>query len=216
MKSKILCLLVLVIFLLTACSSREELDQANQLITDLQAQLAQKDTDYQQMVAEKDGQFSDSEKKAEELSARVSELEKAIGEKQTELDAVHIERDILDEKVDTLNKQLVEKDDLYFSAKRQVDKLVCSQKLSSMKYNNLIDASTIMSAWWAQQPNVKRVTGSYRDKIWSNALTGIHGINYIYEVDNQEYVEHFLVYFDDFGMKPGVFWIKGQCWLDTP
>jgi len=85
-----------------------------------------------------------------------------------------------------------------------------------MKYENILDASTILAAWWARQPGVERVQGTYRDTIWSNANTKIHAIRYIASEDHKPYVEHFLVYFREFGMKPAVFWVGGQCWLDAP
>lgn len=102
------------------------------------------------------------------------------------------------------------------SLQAELSKNICDQQITDMKYTNVLDASTILAAWWAKQPGVESVGTPYRDKIWSNALSGLHGITYTNSDDHQQYVEHFMVFFNEFGMKPGVFWIKGQCWLDPP
>ena len=97
-----------------------------------------------------------------------------------------------------------------------VDRLVCPNQIEDMKYTDIFDASTIVASWWARQPNVESVNGTYRDHIWSNADTKIHGVRFTSSSDHQQYVEHFLIYFREFGMEPGVFWVGGQCWLDSP
>lgn len=102
------------------------------------------------------------------------------------------------------------------STNRLVERLVCPDQIQGMKYTDVFDASTIVAAWWARQTEVESVHGTYRDHIWSNADTKIHGVRYTSSSDHQQYVEHFLIYFREFGMEPGVFWVGGQCWLDSP
>lgn len=151
-----------------------------------------------------------------ELSAKLEESEanylaatSTIQEYSTQIATLESERA---EVVSLLNQTRTE----LRSNQRIVDDLVCPQQITDMKYGNINDASTIIAAWWARQPDVASTHGTYRDHIWSNADTKIHAVRYTSSADNQPYVEHFLIYFREFGMKPAVFWIKGQCWLDRP
>lgn len=177
--------------LLTACVSRSELVMANETIAELQAQ-----------VATVQGQFA---LKAEELASEQAKAKELADEKAT------LEADLAQAKKDYEQSRT-----RATSLASEVDKYKCSGQITDMKYGNIMDASTILSAWWAKQPNVEQVGTPYRDKIWSNAMTQIHGIRFTSSEDHEPYVEHFLVYFDEFEMKPGVFWIGGQCWLDPP
>ena len=111
----------------------------------------------------------------------------------------------------------------YSQASAQADKLSdeaekyrCAKQISDMKYDNVLDASIILAAWWARRDGVESVGTPYRNEIWSNALSQIHSIRYTSSDDHQAHVEHFIVYVDEFGMVAGVFWIRGQCWLDGP
>lgn len=88
----------------------------------------------------------------------------------------------------------------------------CSTQLSNMKYEGILDVSTILMGWYARQSHVDMVHNSYRDTIWNNTDTKIHSINYRH-TDGNSYVDHFLVYFDEFGWEKGVYWLSEQCWL---
>ena len=98
----------------------------------------------------------------------------------------------------------------------EVEEYRCAKQIPDMKYDNVLDASIILAAWWANRDGVESVGTPYRDKIWSNTLSQVHGIRYTGSDDHQPHVEHFMVYVDESGMAPGVFWIRGQCWLDGP
>jgi hypothetical protein len=98
----------------------------------------------------------------------------------------------------------------------EVGKYLCDSQITDMKYDSVMDASTILAAWFTRQPDTDSVHTPYRDKIWNNALSQLHGITYTSKADHEQYVEHFMVYFDEFGFTPSVFWIGGQCWLDAP
>ncbi len=215
---KIITMLACIIFsiLITACASSGEIEKANALIGTLQSQLSQKDSDLQKISGELKMSQNEAKANTTELSKRISELEVQLKTAQDQLKTSTEDRDKLSQKLKDTEKDLSAVRSDAASLHLKLDKLVCDEQISSMKYQDVLDASRIVSAWWAQQSDVKKVTRTYRDKIWSNALTGIHGVNYISESDGKEYVEHFLVYFHEFDMKPAVFYIKGQCWLDSP
>lgn len=56
---------------------------------------------------------------------------------------------------------------------------------------NILGASTILSAWVARQDWSEKVRRAYRDTIWNNANTKIHGIMYVSSEDGEEYVDLF-------------------------
>lgn len=189
---------VLSAILLSACVSKSEFQSAQSRIVELEAQV---DSGTDEIRALED--------QVQELESDIEVLEADRAEAVAELAGLEDDYADLQTERNDLNRQVL-------NLSRQVGELVCAQQISDMKYENILDASTIMAAWWARQPDVERVQGTYRDTIWSNADTKIHAVRYISLQDNQPYVEHFLVYFLEFSMSPGVFWVGGQCWLDAP
>jgi TolA-binding protein len=90
----------------------------------------------------------------------------------------------------------------------------CDEALTAMDYTSVADASTMLMAFVAQQPWAERVQGTFRDSIWTNAGSKIHGVRYVDSSDHLPYVTYFMVYFDEFGWERGVFWVDRQCWLE--
>lgn len=191
-------LFLLVSLVLVGCASQSELDQAMSQISGLEAQLQEKDSDVSSLETELD-----------ELEDAKIELNNEFEELQAEFDVISSEKGELQLQYDEARRKVS-------SLTSQLDEMVCDDQIDDMKYQNILDASTILSAWWARQPGVETVQGTYRDSIWSNADTKIHAVRFVSSRDHKPYVEHFLVYFHEFGMEPGVFWVGGQCWLDVP
>jgi ABC-type phosphate transport system auxiliary subunit len=191
-------LFLLVSLLLVGCVSQSELDQAISQISDLEADIQEKDSDIASLETQLDG-----------LEDAKLELDDEFEELQGEYEVVSAEKGELQLQYEEARRKVT-------SLTSQLNDMVCDDQLDDMKYQNILDASTILSAWWARQPGVETVQGTYRDSIWSNADTKIHAVRFVSSQDHQPYVEHFLVYFDEFGMDPGVFWVGGQCWLDVP
>jgi predicted nuclease with TOPRIM domain len=190
---------------LIGCTSKTELDSA---LADLDSALMEISS-LESKTLEQENTIKDYE---DQLSTLVAENENLIAKNELlnqDYESLVNEKDELQSKYRENNLELTE-------ANIQLEKLICDEQLDQMEYNNIFDASTILAGWWALQPSVSSVRGTYRDHIWSNADTKIHAIQFISSNDNEQYVEHFLVYFDEFGMKPGVFWVGGQCWLDVP
>jgi len=83
-----------------------------------------------------------------------------------------------------------------------------------MSYGDILNSSTNLMAWVANQPWATRANSTMRDTIWTNTDTKLHGVFYTSSEDNQQYLTWFLVYYDEFGWEEGVFWLDGECWLD--
>ena len=183
--------LVSCVLLLAACASQSELDTAQLQVEELQAEATVLQSE-----------MSQTEDSLEASNAELAGAQQANQDLQIELEEMTASYDDARRQVTSLTSH--------------VNRLVCDDQIVDMKYENILDASTIIAAWWARQSEVERVQGTYRDSIWSNADTKVHAVRYVSSDDNQQYVEHFLIYFREFGMTPGVFWVKGQCWLDEP
>ena len=192
---------LLLAFLLSACVPKSDMETALQRVATLEAQSTAQA-----------GTISDQNREINELSSENSDLQSELSSLQESYSALEGERDELQSKYDDARSSVTN----LTSQLSKLNKLICDEQIEDMKYENILDASTILAAWWARQPGVERVQGTYRDTIWSNADTKIHAIRYIASEDHKPYVEHFLVYFREFGMKPAVFWVGGQCWLDAP
>jgi len=92
---------------------------------------------------------------------------------------------------------------------------LCTNVIADMKYDSVMDVSTRLSAFLVQYESLS-ISGSFRDRIWGNALSQLHGIYYYKSGDETRWTNYFMVYFDEFGMSTGIFWIDRQCWLDSP
>jgi len=218
--------LLLSIFLVSCTAKQElqvaeqELQTANQRIMELESQIIlqkneqeEKENSLNSTIADLEVEIKTNQSISED---EISQMSQKLEDLTADYDLLVVERDELQEKYQKNRDELASKSSQVVKLSNQVSNLVCREKITNMKYDNIPDASTILSAWWARQSYVDRVVGSYRDQIWSNTQTRVHGIRYIDSDDKNQYVEHFIVYFNEIGMEQGVFWVKGQCWLDEP
>lgn len=161
-----------------------------------QAQFEEAQATIQQL----NGEVASLQSLADGHQATAVAAEARIAESQSQLEEVRAER------VEALRT--------VSELTRTVAQYECEETLSDMQYDSIVDASTMLEAFVAQQDWSERVNGSYRDSIWSNADSKIHGVRYVDASDHQPYVAYFMVYFDEFEFDRGVFWIDRQCWLE--
>jgi hypothetical protein len=95
------------------------------------------------------------------------------------------------------------------------DKYICDEYID-MDYSSVTASLQDLKNFYARQPSVERVTDEYTENLWNNTGSKIHTLVYISEEDGMEYIDHFVVYFNEPGMRQGTFWVKKQCWLDPP
>lgn len=184
-------LLLISLIFLVGCASKSELESALSEISVLESQISQKDLN-----------IVDLEDQTQSLIDSLNNLQNDFDE--------------LNEEHDTLLEEFSNKKHDLQKVQNQLSKHICYQQIDDMKYENIFDVSTILAGWWVKQPGVQSVQGTYRDHIWNNTDTKIHSVMFTSSDDNQPYVEHFLVFFDEFGWKEGIFWLSSQCWLDSP
>lgn len=207
MLSFLLCSLML-----TSCASTvPEADYlaAQESINDLEKQIDTLKTE----LSETSSQLSKTQSELSEVNSKLTEDENLVSnltqaniELSDQIDELENTKSTLQEQVASLtfdNRQL----------NNELKTYQCKDTLVDMQYDSIINASEILSGWMARQDWVERVQGTYRDSIWNNADTKIHGIRYISSDDHEPYVDYFLIYFNEFGWTEGVFWLSGQCWL---
>jgi seryl-tRNA synthetase len=205
MNTKVLISIAIVSILICGCVAKSDYETALAQIDDLETQITEKETTIDTLEAQ-------NQSLSESLDSHQSELD----DLNTDYEVLSDDYQLLIEDNETLQEEYSDTKDELWSAYSQLNKLICDQTIDNMVYENIFDVSNTLADWWLEQPSVASVRGTYRDHIWSNADTKIHAVMFISANDNQPYVEHFLVYFDEFGMKPGVFWVGGQCWLNVP
>lgn len=191
-------LMLISLMFLIGCAPKAELESALTKISALESQISQQDTIMG------------------ELEDQSQSLNDSLASLQSDFDTLSGEYDTLFEEKETLQTKYSDTRKELQSAEHSLGNLVCSKQIDDMVYENIFDVSTILAGWWVKQSGVQSVQGTYRDHIWSNADTKIHSIMFTSSDDNQQYVEHFLVFFDEFGWDEGIFWLSRQCWLDSP
>jgi exonuclease VII large subunit len=148
---------------------------------------------YKSDLDESRNNLADLETQLEEKNQNITSLE----EQQTEL-----KKDLSDKNLEIKNLN------------KQVDFYRCDEDLD-MDYSSVLAGSSRLMSYVDGLPSVDHVSTSFRNTIWNNADSKIYGIRYVAE-DGETYATQFLVYFNEFGMRKGVFYVDEQCWLDSP
>lgn len=154
----------------------------------------------------------------DELKQNASELvdaETELASLQSQLGEVQDERDAVSEQLEQSKRDSDAARAENFEISRALDKLICRQKIASMNYSGILEATSRLEAYTNSLSYVAYVNGSYRDSLWNNTDTKVHAIRYTHS-DGNPYSVQYLVYFDEFGWKPSTFFIDEQCWIDPP
>ena len=85
-----------------------------------------------------------------------------------------------------------------------------------MKYQNPISAIAILEGWFAVQPHVQEMQGTYSTTFWNDVHSRIHTIRYLSAEDGVSTTDSFLLMFSEAGWEEGLLWMTKQCWLDSP
>lgn len=234
MKKKLWPIVSLFFVLLVACSPtvpESEYLAAQDQISMLQDQISTLQDDiaaYQSELEAAESELEDTQTDLDTVTLEWEDTEQALADAESQVISMTVELETISEDMvvlqtdyDELQTSYDEMSDDYYALKTDnrmlkadLGQYVCEESITDMEYDNILDVSTILSGWVARQSWSERVQGSYRDTIWGNTDTKIHSIRFISSEDSQPYVDHFLVYFDEFGFEEGVFWLSRQCWLD--
>ena len=72
-----------------------------------------------------------------------------------------------------------------------------------------------LQAYMSRLPDVKSVSEGIPERLFNNTSSELVHIIYT-STDGNQYAMRFIIYNDEFGWKPGIFFIDGQCWIDAP
>lgn len=197
MKRKYLLLLLFVVILSSGCAPT--VPETDYLIA--QAKIGGLQSELVSVINE----LAIANNKIENLRQENDEYEQVIEELQAEYDELKKSNDDIKQEKSSLQAEKLK-------LEREINSFKCTESLADMQYETILNVSDILSGWMARQSYVVRTNYTYRDTIWNNTDTKIHSVQYLHD-DGNTYVDHFLVYFDEFGWTEGVFWLSGQCWL---
>jgi len=132
---------------------------------------------------------------------------------------------VLEYQVEALTEQLtnlqMENDTLLaasegLSGGDQPSSFMCEQGPATVRYDSRVGTVAIVEGWFASQPFVQKVEGTFSVPFWSDVKSTIHTIRYISADDGISTTANFLIMFEEAGWQPGVLWMTESCWLDYP
>ncbi|MDW7755473.1 MAG: hypothetical protein SCH68_09935 [Brevefilum sp.] len=88
--------------------------------------------------------------------------------------------------------------------------------MAIMSYDNNTNAFAMLQAHVATLPDVRTVSYTINERLFSNSLSHIVFVRYVADQDGEVYSKRYIVYLDEFGWSEGVFSVDGQCWIDGP
>lgn len=131
---------------------------------------------------------------------------------------------VLEYQVEDLTEQLaslqMENDALLAASEgqpagEQTSGFMCDDVLD-MRYDNPIGTIAILEGWFALQPFVQEMQGTYSTTFWNDVDSRVHTIRYISTEDELTTTANFLIMFEEAGWQPGILWMTESCWLDYP
>jgi len=117
---------------------------------------------------------------------------------------------------DALQTELAENEIDLLTIQNQSAMYLCETQLENMKYQNTRGAIAILEGWFAVQPEVQELQGTYSTQFWDGVDSRIHTLRYISAEDNLSTTSSFLIFFEEVGWRNGLLWMTEQCWLDYP
>jgi hypothetical protein len=156
-------------------------------------------------------------------------VEEAISADSTGLTAMLTEKDgaiaVLEYLVEDLTDQVAslqaENETLLVASEGQSggdqpSNFLCEEGPANVRYDSRIGTVAIVEGWFASQPFVQEMEGTYSVPFWNNVKSTIHTIRYISAEDGISTTANFLIMFEEAGWQPGVLWMTESCWLDFP
>ncbi len=93
---------------------------------------------------------------------------------------------------------------------------LCPVQLANMRYQNPVSAIAIVEGWFALQPQVQELQGTYSTTFWTGVESRIHTVRYINADTGLSTTSSFLIFFEEADWSEGLLWMTEQCWLDFP
>jgi predicted nuclease with TOPRIM domain len=159
-------------------------------------------------------ELTSTKDKLSKLESTQADTASALEKTKANLEKANQEKADLEKSKSDLQSQLSQaKSDI---AKLSIEnrRLICDENLD-MDYSGVMAATSRLMSFVDGLPDTEHISTGFRNTLWSNADSKIYGIRYVSE-DGETYARQFLVYFNELGFTPAVFYVDGQCWLDVP
>ena len=154
----------------------------------------------------------------EDASSDPSDMSAMLSEKD---DTIALLEYQVEDLTDTLASLQLDYDALLAANEDQPDGeqssgFLCEEAPGRMRYDSAIGTIAIIEGWFASQPFVQEMQGTYSTTFWSDVNSRVHTIRYISTEDGLTTTDSFLIMFEEAGWQPGVLWMTESCWLDYP
>lgn len=93
---------------------------------------------------------------------------------------------------------------------------LCPSMIENIRYQNPTSVIAILEGWFAVQPQVEELQGTYSTQFWTDVNSRIHTIRYLSADTGLSETATFLIFFEEAGWRPGLLDMTNQCWLDYP
>jgi len=144
----------------------------------------------------------------------IKDLESQITKKDNEITDLNYEVETLKLSAASLQNEV---DELMTGGNGEgvpMTSFVCENPIENMKYQNSISAIAILEGWFAVQPHVQEMQGTYSTTFMTDLSSRIHTIRYLSAEDGLSTTDSFLIMFNEAGWQEGLLWMTEQCWLD--
>jgi uncharacterized coiled-coil protein SlyX len=152
----------------------------------------------------------------ENLESQMIEKDSTIDNLENQIQSLTDSLKFLQSDYDALQEDYNEKVVDFLIIQNQSGSFLCDVQLENMKYENSYSALAILDGWFALQPQVGSLQGTYSTQFWDGIESKIHTIRYISTENDLTTTESFMVFIEEAGWKEGILWLDKQCWLDYP
>lgn len=142
------------------------------------------------------------EQQLEERNSRIADLELQIEDLTGELADLEAENTALESASE--------------EGKAESGVYLCEEQIETMKYGSPSTAIAVLEGWFALQPWVQELQGTYSTTFWNDVNSRVHTIRYIDARDGLSTTSNFLIMVEEVDWRQGVLWMTEQCWLDSP
>lgn len=152
----------------------------------------------------------------DDSESQMTEKDSTIDDLENQVQSLTDSLEFLQSDYDALQVEYNEKVTEILNTQNQSGDFLCDVQIETMKYENPFSTLAILDGWFALQPGVGSLQGTYSTQFWDGIDSKIHTIRYISTDDDLSHTDSFMAFFEEAGWKEGILWMTKQCWLDSP
>jgi len=144
------------------------------------------------------------------LESQLAEKDRSIQNLEDQVAQLTEQLDLLQEDYDTLSNNGTG------DSSESSTPFMCENVIDNMRYQNPASAIAVLEGWFAVQPQVEELQGTYSTQFWQDVNSRIHTIRYLSAETGLSKTATFLIFFEEAGWRPGLLDMTNQCWVDFP